>query len=471
MTITSSGNQPASAVARRSAGHRITGWNPEDTAAWDAGNKAVARRNLIWSTAIAHITYSIWSLWSVMVLFMPESVYGITTADKLLLTATATLIGGAVRIPYVAGTTRFGGRNWAVLSTLVLVIPTAGTIALLADPGRPLWMYLVCAALTGLGGGNCASALADVERFYPQRLKGLALGLTGGIGNLGVAGIQLVGLLVLAAAGGRRPYWVCAIYLLLLAIASVGAALRMDNLSHGGQQAGSVRAILAVPDTWTISVLYCATFGSFIGFAFVFVQVLQITFLDAGQGHAQAALHAAAIAFVGPLLGAVSRIYGGRLADRYGGGSVTLAVFSGMILTTGVLAATSMHDDRIPGSMSTADTVAYIVAFIVLFILAGMGNGSVMKMIPSVFEVRSRAIDCPDAERRSWAGARTSALIGLATSIGALGGAAINLILRQAYASSGTETPAFVAFLVGYVVAALLTYLTYIRPSGHRTYR
>src|ERR1041385_5257359 len=78
----------------------ITDWDPEDLALWEAGNKNIARRNL---------------LWSVMVLFMPQSVYGFTAGDKFLLAATATLVGGCLRIPYTMATATFGGRNWTVL--------------------------------------------------------------------------------------------------------------------------------------------------------------------------------------------------------------------------------------------------------------------------------------------------------------------------------------------------------------------
>ena len=75
-------------------------------------------------------------------------------------------------------------------------------------------------------------------------------------------------------------------------------------------------AIMKERDTWVISLLYIGTFGSFIGFAFAFGQVLQINFAAGGQNAAQASLHAAQIAFIGPLLGSLSRVYGGRLADR-----------------------------------------------------------------------------------------------------------------------------------------------------------
>ncbi len=326
--------------------HRITDWDPEDVDAWEAGNKRVARRNLIWSVAAEHIGFSIWSIWSVMVLFMPETVYGFTAGDKFLLGATATLVGACLRIPYTLATARFGGRNWTVFSAFVLLIPTVGTMWLLAHPGLPLWPYLVCAALTGFGGGNFASSMTNINAFYPQRLKGWALGVNAGGGNIGVPMIQLVGLLVIATAGNRAPYWVCAVYLVALAVAGVGAAAYMDNLEQHKIDLTAMGAILRHRDTWVISLLYIGTFGSFIGFAFAFGQVLQINFAAGGQNAAQASLHAAQIAFVGPLLGSLSRVYGGKLADRVGGGRVTLAVFAGMILAAGLLVAVGTADDH-----------------------------------------------------------------------------------------------------------------------------
>lgn len=446
----------------------IAHWDPEDVQAWEAGNKAIARRNLVFSIATMHVGFSIWTLWSVMVLFMPQSVYGISAADKLLLGATATLVGGCVRIPYVMATARFGGRNWATFSSLVLLVPTVGAIVLLANPGLPLWPYLVCAALSGLGGGNYSASLANVEAFYPQRLKGVALGLTGGIGNLGVAAIQAVGLLVLATAGHEAPYWVCAVYLVLIAIAGLGAALFMDNLTHV-IEVGHVRSVLAVPDTWSVSFLYMCASGSFIGFAFVFGQVLQFNLLAGGQSTAQASLHAAEIAFVGPLLGSLARIVGGKLGDRFGGGRVTLGVFVAMILSAALLVAVSTHADLNHGAggrMTAATLIGYVSGFIALFIFCGMGKGTVFKLIPSIFAERSQHLDISDMQRRQWARIMSGALIGFAGSVGALGGVGINLALRQSYVHSGTETPAFWAFLVCYLCAAALTWARYVRPRS-----
>ncbi|HYB35055.1 MAG TPA: nitrate/nitrite transporter [Mycobacterium sp.] len=446
--------------------HRISDWDSEDIVAWEAGNKAIARRNLIWSVVAEHLGFSIWSIWSVMVLFMPQSVYGFSAADKFLLGATASLVGAGLRIPYTLATATFGGRNWTTFSAFVLLIPTVGTMWLMAHPGLPLWPYLVCAALAGFGGGNFASSMTNINAFYPQRLKGWALGINAGGGNIGVAVVQVVGLLVIATAGNRAPYWVCAVYLVLLAVAGIGAALFMDNLDQHKIDVTAMRSILSVRDTWVISLLYVGTFGSFIGFSFAFGQVLQINFIAGGQSAAQAALHAAQIAFIGPLLGSLSRVYGGTLADRIGGSRVTLAVFAGMITAAGLLVGVSTHGDHGGGAATAATMVGYVVGFIALFVLSGAGNGSVYKMIPSIFEARSRSLDLSEPERQHWSRAMSGALIGFAGAIGALGGVGINMALRQSYLSSGSATAAFWIFISFYVGASVLTWAIYVRRPG-----
>lgn len=78
-------------------------------------------------------------------LFMPESVYGFRGSVKFLLVAVNTLVGALMRIPYTVGVGVFDGREFTVATTLVLLVPTAGTLWLLANPGLPLAAYLVCA--------------------------------------------------------------------------------------------------------------------------------------------------------------------------------------------------------------------------------------------------------------------------------------------------------------------------------------
>ena len=444
--------------------HTITGWDPENRAAWEAGGQTVARRNLLWSVAAEHVGFSVWSLWSVMVLFMPQSVYGLTAGDKFLVAATATLVGATLRLPYTMATARFGGRNWTVFSACVLVVPVVATIVVLAEPGRPLWMYLICAALCGLGGGNFASSMTNINAFFPQRLKGWALGINAGGGNIGVPAVQLIGLFVIATAGNRQPCWVCAFYLVALIAAAIGAARFMDNLDIVSVDTAAMRAALRHRHTWLVSLLYIGTFGSFIGFSFAFGQVLQISFAACGQSAAQASLHAAEIAFIGPFLGSLARIYGGRVADRVGGGMVTLWAFCGMIAGVGVLATAATHAGR---HITAATMTVYVFGFVALFLLSGIGNGSVYKMIPSIFESAARSLDEDEKTRADYSRSMSGAVIGITGAIGGLGGVAINLVLRNSYLAHGTATAAFWEFACFYLIAALVTLRFYVRlPSG-----
>ena len=78
----------------------IEHWDAEDVDAWEAGGKKIAKRNLIWSIFAEHVGFSVWSIWSVMVLFMPQNVYHIDAAGKFYLVAMPTLVGASMRIPY-----------------------------------------------------------------------------------------------------------------------------------------------------------------------------------------------------------------------------------------------------------------------------------------------------------------------------------------------------------------------------------
>jgi MFS transporter, NNP family, nitrate/nitrite transporter len=445
----------------------LSHWDAEDLIAWEAGGKTIARRNLVWSAVIVHLGYAIWSLWPVMALFMPREVYGFSAGDKLLLGITATLVGACLRPTYAVATAVFGGRNLAMFSAFVLVVPVLGAMVLLAHPGLPLWPYLVCAALSGLGGGNFAASASNANSFYPQRLKGAALGVAGGIGNLGVPMMQIVGLVVLAAAGDREPYWVCGVYLALLTTAGLGATFFMNNVAQHRVEPGRLRsalaAVVSTRDTWLLSLLYLGSFGSFIGFAFAFAQVLQTSFVAGGQTTSQASLHAAQLAFIGPLLAALARVYGGRLADRVGGGRVTCAVFVAMMASAATLIVVGTVEDPHAGPVSRSTMAGYVACFIALFILAGLGNGSVYKMVPTIFETCSRSLDMSESEQRQWSRLISGIVIGFVAGVGSLGGVGINVALRQSYVSTGTMTSAFWIFLAFYVFAALLTWFRYVR--------
>ena len=206
-TVNTSAPADTAAGRQRRGGRWIDDWRPEDPEFWNTTGRAVARRNLVFSVLSEHIGFSVWSLWSVLVLFLgPE--YGFDPAQKFLLTALPTLVGAALRIPYTFAVGTFGGRNWTIVSALLLLVPCA-LIAVFLEPGVSFGTLLAISLVAGVGGGNFASSMTNINAYYPLRLKGWALGVNAGGGNLGVPVVQLVGLLVLATLGAThpRPWW------------------------------------------------------------------------------------------------------------------------------------------------------------------------------------------------------------------------------------------------------------------------
>ncbi|MPQ99000.1 MFS transporter [Modestobacter sp. I12A-02628] len=436
-------------------GHWIDDWRPEDREFWDGGGKDVARRNLFFSVFSEHIGFSIWSLWSVLVLFLPEPVFGIDPAGKFLLTTLPTALGAFVRLPYTFAVATFGGRNWTIISAALLLVPTIAT-AVVLEPGVSFTTLLVVSCLAGVGGGNFASSMTNINAFYPTRLKGWALGLNAGGGNLGVPVVQLVGLLVLATAGAEHPRIVLLVYIPFIVAAAVGAALLMDNLTTARNQPRAMRRAAAEPHTWVISFLYIGTFGSFIGFGFAFGQVLQNQF----TADFSTPLSAAHLTWLGPLLGSLIRPVGGVLADRYGGARITAWNFVAMAVGAGVVLLAS-RQESLP---------LFLFGFVLLFVFSGIGNGSTYKMIPAIF--RAKAVAAADAgEDRVTAERRgvvlSGAVIGIAGAIGAFGGVLVNLAFRQSFLASGTGDGAYLAFIAFYAVCVALTWAVYLRPSKH----
>jgi NNP family nitrate/nitrite transporter-like MFS transporter len=440
--------------AGRLGGRWIDDWRPEDVEFWESTGKDVARRNLFFSVFSEHIGFSIWSLWSVMVLFLPEPVFGIDPAGKFLLTTLPTALGAFVRLPYTFAVAKFGGRNWTIVSAALLLIPTIAT-AILLRPGVSFTTLLIVSCLAGVGGGNFASSMTNINAFYPTRLKGWALGLNAGGGNLGVPVIQLVGLLVLATAGADDPRIVLYLYIPFIVIAAVGAALVMDNLTTARNQPRAMREAAREQHTWIMSFLYIGTFGSFIGFGFAFGQVLQNQFTE----DFATPLAAAQLTWLGPLLGSLIRPLGGSLADRFGGARITFVNFIAMAVGAAIVLIASQVES-LP---------LFLFGFVLLFVLSGIGNGSTYKMIPAIF--RSKAMDAVATGTDSAVADRhalrmSGALIGIAGAIGAFGGVLVNLAFRQSFLSTGSGDGAYIAFIAFYAVCVVVTWVVYLRPGS-----
>ena len=449
---TGTAEAPATAPARP---HWIDDWRPEDPVFWEATGKRIARRNLAFSILSEHIGFSVWSLWSVFVLFLGDD-YGFTPAQRFLLTTVPTAVGALLRLPYTFAVAKVGGRNWTIFSSLLLLVPCV-LAGLVLEPGVSFGTLLAVAAVAGVGGGNFSSSMANIESFYPQRLRGWALGLNAGGGNLGVAAVQLVGLAVLATAGRDNPRVLLGIYIPLIVVAALCAALFMDNLTCATNEKRAMRDVAHDRHTWIMAFLYIGTFGSFIGFGFAFGQVLVVQFAE----DFDTPVKAASLTFLGPLIGSLIRPVGGRLADRFGGARVTILTFVAMAAGASIVLGASMVES-LP---------LFIAGFTLLFALSGVGNGSTYKMIPAIFNAKAdlQVAAGADPERAERDARRLSrALIGIAGSVGAFGGVFVNLGLRQSFLSSGSADAAYIGFITFYVACVIVTWAVYLRPSSKR---
>src|SRR3569623_1403268 len=312
----------------------ISDWRPEDEAFWNAGGKAIARRNLIWSIVAEHIGFSVWLIWSIGTTKLPQAGFHYTTDQLFQLVAVPGLIGALMRFPYTFAVTTFGGRNWTIFSAAVLFIPTLALAYFVSHPETPFWLMLLIASTAGLGGGNFASSMTNISFFFPDRMKGWALGLNAAGGNIGVSSGQLLTpiLMTLAVVNLFQATPVSGVYLqnaglmwvLPIAIAVFGAVFFMNYLTSAKSSIKNPLAIVKRKHTWIMAYLYIGTFGSFIGYSAAFPLLLKTQFPQI----------TVAIAFLGPLVGSLSRPFGGRLADRLGGDQVAYWNFIDMAAAT-----------------------------------------------------------------------------------------------------------------------------------------
>src|SRR5580698_5882231 len=170
----------------------ISDWNPEDKNFWESKGKKIATRNLIWSIVAEHVGFSIWLIWSIVATKLPQAGFHYTPEQLFQLVALPGLVGALMRFPYTFAVPRFGGRNWTIVSAALLFIPTISLAYFVSRPDTPYWLMLIVAATAGLGGGNFASSMANISFFYPNRIKGWALGLNAAGGNIGVSSVHLL---------------------------------------------------------------------------------------------------------------------------------------------------------------------------------------------------------------------------------------------------------------------------------------
>ena len=408
-----------------SAAHTITHWNPEDPGFWRSQGEPVAARNLGLSIAALMLAFAVWMMWSMVVAQLPAAGFHFSTNQLYWLAALPALSGATLRFVYAFAVPVFGGRRWTALATASLLLPTLGIGAALQDPGTSFETMVLLSLLCGLGGANFASSMAHISFFFPRSRVGTALGLNAGLGNLGVPLAQLVVPVVIA---GGALHMAAYVWAPLIVACSVAVWFGMNDLAQARGSFAEQAVIFRRKHNWLMCWLYGGCFGSFIGLSAAMPLLLHQAFPQHGD-----LLFAM---WLGPLVGALVRPLGGWLADRHGGARVTLWTFAAMSL--GVVALIA----GLPGRFGLV-----IGGLALLFVAAGIGNGSTFRMVPMVFR----------------AGKEAAAVLGFASAVGAYGGFFIPKALGTAVSITGQPHAALWVFLAFYLSCLAITWWYYAR--------
>jgi NNP family nitrate/nitrite transporter-like MFS transporter len=462
----------------RLRGRWLDHWHPDKETFWENGGKQTARKNLVFSVFAENLGFSVWVLWASVVTVMSQAGFHFmdglakgnptAVANSLLLTSTPTLVGAILRIPYTFAIPKFGGRAFTVFSAGMLLVPTLGLAYFINQPGTPFWVFMILAALAGVGGGNFSSSMANINFFFPEGKKGTALGINAAGGNLGVAQTQLfvplvitLGTHIMAKNPGGYRFGITLATLMwipFILVAMFGALRYMDSISHAKADGSSYKLALRNQHTWVMAILYIGTFGSFIGFSFAFPTLLKSNFPDLAKIGWMSTL--GNLAFLGAFVGSLSRPFGGWIADKLTGARITLYVFGGMAVATALIMA----------ALSAKNFPLYLISFLLLFVFTGAGNGSTYRMIPSIFgaEAKRRASESGQDPAGALIAAKrqAGAAIGVVGAVGAAGGWVLQQALREsALHFHGSMAPAFWAYAVAFLVMGGITWWFYLRSS------
>ncbi len=221
-------------------------------------------------------------LFSAVAVNLPKVGFNFTTDQLFMLTALPSVSGALLRVPYSFMVPIFGGRRWTAFSTGILIIPCVWLGFAVQDTSTPYSVFIIISLLCGFAGANFASSMANISFFFPKQKQGGALGLNGGLGNMGASVMQLVAPLVVSLSifavfgsqGVKQPdgtelYLANAswIWVPFLAIFTIAAWFGMNDLATSKASIKEQLPVLKRGHLWIMSLLYLATFGSFIGFS------------------------------------------------------------------------------------------------------------------------------------------------------------------------------------------------------------
>jgi NNP family nitrate/nitrite transporter-like MFS transporter len=307
-----------------------------------------------------------------------------------LLVAAPQLTGSLLRIPFGAWVDKVGGRLPMLTLFGMSIVGMWGLVFILVTvPNVTAALYpviLLFGFMSGCGVASFSVGVPQVSYWFPRNRQGTALGIFGGVGNLapgvftlilpfaigalGLAGSYLAWLAFLLIGTGIYG-WLArdAYYFQLRARGSDDEEARRvaqscgEELFPSGSVWGALITAAEETRTWGLTFLYFVSFGGFLAltawFPTYWINLHHLSITTAGI-----------LGGVGfSLLAAVARVFGGSLAERFGGEWMAAVSFTIVLVGAALLTAVTSFPVNVAGEL-------------LIGLGMGLGNAAVFKMVP-----------------------------------------------------------------------------------------
>lgn len=438
-------------------------WTPEDEKFWNSGGSTRAWTTLTITTLALILSFATWFMMSAIAVKLPGIGFKFTKDQLFWLTAMPGLAAGTLRMIHTFLLPIYGSRHVIAISTFIKLIPVIGLGFAVMDPNTPFWVFMVLAFTAGFGGGDFSSYMPSTSIHFPKRLQGTALGIQAGIGNFGVSVAQFMtpAMLGVATYGAAQvftkvdpktkevlgtsdvflqsaAFW----YAPLLIILGILAWWYIRSIPMKASFKEQLD-IFSDKHTWFCTITYIMTFGGFSGLAAIFPLLIKTIYGDFAD-----APDPLKYAFLGPLIGASSRVLFGFVADKVGGAILTTCTGIGLIVgcilmvQTGALTPTGV--DQFP-------TFLYLMLF--LFFITGVGNAATFRQYPIIFGHNAR---------------QAAGVIGFTAAIAAFGPFVFATTVSSVMTSAGNANPFFMGIAAFALSATAINWWFYNRKGCAR---
>ncbi|HAT4315487.1 MFS transporter [Clostridium perfringens] len=354
--------------------------------------KGNPNRGLTGATLGFFIGFAAVSLYGPTSAVFKEAFVNLNPVLLALLIAAPNLSGSLLRIPFSAWVDTTGGRKPLIVLLLLSIIGMGGLYVVLAFFSNNLnqYYYLLFALglLSGCGIATFSVGVSQASYWFPKSKQGVALGIYGGVGNLapGIFALLIPNLaLPLLGLPGSYLAWLIFLIVGTVIYIKIGQnawyfqlvdkginkdeAKEIASKEYGQElfPKGKASETLLISakswKTWALVFIYFTTFGGFLALTGWFPNYWMTYF---GLNMKVAGLLTALYS----ILTSLTRIYGGKVADK-NGGEITTIVSLGIALIGAIC-------------MTFASTMTLaIIGIILLAIGMGVANAAVFKIVPN----------------------------------------------------------------------------------------